>query len=175
MGASVHPAWAGGEWTLSPGQFAQVPGLMASVSPPFPQRRTHSLVRTEIHYLHQRAQPVSQQPLQAFPLRPRLSLVPSLPHPAYSQPQANESSAWGFRETGSSCISSGVIKKVPCPQMTGWTSRNSGGLQAFLPGRRCSCGSHSCWVTLWADPGLVSVALNSAQAFGIGHRAARCA
>lgn len=63
-----------------------------------------------MYYLQQREwQPISQLPLQILLLKSGFSLVPSLPHPALSvKPQANESTALGFRKTALSWISSGV-------------------------------------------------------------------
>lgn len=67
-------------WTLSPTRPSQSP-LWPLCHLIFP-KEGHTPGQDEIHYSHQREwQPVSQPPLQTFPLKPRLSLAPSLPHP----------------------------------------------------------------------------------------------
>lgn len=100
---------------------------MVSTSPHFPQRKMHTLVRSKKHYLQRREwQPISIHHDRPFYLSLGLSLVPLLPHPAFTiNHKQMRALIWVLEKLYH--LFPVELKRyflILCPQMTGWTLLN---------------------------------------------------
>lgn len=113
---------------------------MVSMSPHCLQRSTHILVGNKIYSLQWREwQPISSHHYRSFYLNSGLSLVPLLPHPAFTINHKQMRALLWVLEKSYHPFPVESLKKIFCPQMTGWTSLNHEGKW-----RRWWLGMHWC-------------------------------
>lgn len=110
---------------MDPG--SQIAVSYPRTSPHFPQRKMHTLVRSKKHYIQRREwQPISSHPDRPFYLSLGLSLVPLLPHPAFTvNHKQMRALIWVLEKLYHLFLVE--LKRyflIFCPQMTGWTLLN---------------------------------------------------